>query len=53
MVKAPVRLQAQGIDDNDGGVSRVRWAHGLRDNDRGVGRGRGIYKASKGLETTT
>ena len=45
-------LQTQGIDDNNGGVVRVRQAHRLSDNNGGVGRGRGIYDASEGLETT-
>ena len=48
-----VCLQAQGIDDNDGGVGRVRQSGGLSEDDGGVGRGRGIYDESKGLETTT
>ena len=46
-------LQAQGIDDEDGGISRVRRAHGLGNNDRGIVRGRGIRNASEGSETTT
>ena len=45
-------LQAQGIDDDSGGVGRVRRFRGLSDEDRDVGRGRGIYDASEGLETT-
>ena len=45
-------LQDQGIDNDDGGVIRVRWACGLSENNRGLGRGQGIYDASKGLETT-
>ena len=51
-VEAPVRLRAQGIVDDDGGVGRVRQARGLRDDDGGVGRGRGIYDASEGSDTT-
>ena len=48
-----VCLQAQVIDDNNGGVVRVRRARGLSDNGGGVGRGREIDNASKILETTT
>ena len=46
-------LQAQGIDNDDGVVGRVRQARGLSDDNGGVGRGQGIDNASKGLETTT
>ena len=46
-------LRAQGIDDDDDGVVRVRRARGLRDYYGGVGRGRGIDDASEGLDTTT
>ena len=46
-------LQAQGIDNNDGGVGKERRVRGLYDNDRGVGRGRGIDDASKVSDTTT
>ena len=46
-------LRDQGIDNNRGGVGRVRLAHGLSNDNRGVDRGRGIDDASKGLETTT
>ena len=42
-----MRLRAQDIDDNDGGVGRVRQAHGISKNDGGVSRGRGIYNASE------
>ena len=45
-------LRAQGIDNNNSGVGRVRRARGLSNDERGVGRGRGIYDASEGLETT-
>ena len=45
-------LQTQVIDNNDGVVDRVRRAHGLSDDYIRVVRGRGIYDASKGLETT-
>ena len=45
-VEAPVRLQDQGIDDNNGGVDRVRWAGGLSDNNGGVDRGRVICNVS-------
>ena len=46
-------LRAQGIDDNDVGVGRVRRGCGISDNDGGVGRGRGICDVSKALETAT
>ena len=49
----PVSLRAQGIDNNDGIVGRVRWAWGLSNDDVGVGRGRGIYDMFKASETTT
>ena len=45
-------LQAQGIDDDDGRVGRVRRSHRLSDNNGGVGRGQGIYNASEGSDTT-
>ena len=45
-------LPAQGIDDNDGSVDRVRRELGLSDDRRGVYRGRGIDGAYEGLETT-
>ena len=48
-----MRLRDQGIDNDDGGVGRVRWARRLSNDDGGVGRGRGIYDASEGSETTT
>ena len=50
--EVPVRLQAQVIDDNNGGIVRVRRACGLSSNNGGVGRGQGIYNASEGSETT-
>ena len=53
MKEAPVCLQDQGIDNDNGAVDRVRRACGPSDDDRGVGRGRVIYDASEGLETTT
>ena len=46
-------LRDQGIDDDDGGVGRVRRARGISDNDGGIGRGRGINDASEVSETTT
>ena len=46
-------LRAQVIDNEGGGVGRVREARGLSDNDGGVGRGQGIENASKGSETMT
>ena len=41
------------MDNNDGGVGRVRRAHGISNDNRGINRGRGIDDAYKGLETTT
>ena len=42
-------LQSEGIDDNDGGVRRIRRDKGLRnDKDGGVGRGQGICDVSEG-----
>ena len=46
-------LRAYGIDDDGGGVGRVRWARRLSDNNRGVGRGRGIDDVSERSETRT
>ena len=46
-------LQDQGIDDDNGVVSRVIRACRLSDDDGGVGRGQGIDDASEELETTT
>ena len=46
-------LRAEGIDENDGGVRRVRRAEGLSGDNRGVVRGREIRDASKGSEKTT
>ena len=46
-------LRAEGIDNNNGGVIRVRRSKGLNGNDGGVGRGQGIRDASEGSETTT
>ena len=48
-----VCLRAEGIDNNNGGVRRVRLSKGLSNDDGGVGRGRGIRDASKESETTT
>ena len=48
-----MRLRDQGIDNDDGGVGRVRRARGLSNDDGGVENGRGIYDVSKVLETTT
>ena len=45
-------LQAEGIDENNGGVRRLRRAKGLRYNNGGVGRGQGIHDASEESETT-
>ena len=44
-------LRYQGVDNDKGGVDRVRQVRRLSDNDVCVGRGQGIYNASKGLET--
>ena len=52
VVEAVVCLQAQDIDDDDGGVGRVRGVHGPSNNVKGVGRGQRNDKASKGLEKT-
>ena len=46
-------LRAQGIDDDDDGVGRLRRARGLSYDDGCVRRGQGVNDASKGLETTT
>ena len=53
MTEAPVCLRAQGIDDNVGGVGRVRRVRGLGYEDGGVGRGQRIYDATEVSETTT
>ena len=45
-------LQAQGTDNNDSGIVRVRRDHGISNDDGGVGREQGIRYASEGLETT-
>ena len=47
-----MRLWDQGIDNNDGGIGRVRRDFRLSDDDDGVSRGRGIYNTHEGLETT-
>ena len=52
-MEAHVCLRAQGIDDDDSVVDRVRRAWGLSKDDGGVNRGRGIYDVSEVLETTT
>ena len=46
-----MRVWGKGIDDEDG-AGRLRQARGISDDDGGVSRGRGIYDASKRLETT-
>ena len=46
-------LRAQGIDDGDDIVDRLRRSHGLGNDNGGVGRGRGIHDASEVLETIT
>ena len=48
-----MRLQAKGIDNNDGGVRRVGRTRELSNNNVGVGRGRRIYDASEKSEITT
>ena len=50
--EAAVCLQAQGIDNDNGGIGRVRLGRGLSNDDGGVGRGRGIDNAYEGLEKT-
>ena len=52
MKEAAVCLQAQGIDNDDGGVRRVRQDRGLSDNDGNIVIGQGTDDASEGLETT-
>ena len=49
--EAPVCLRAEVIENDDGGVGRVRQAKGLSDNDVGIRRRRGIRDASEGSET--
>ena len=46
-------LRAQGIDDDNVIVDRVRQAHGLSNGQGGVGREQGMHDASEVLETTT
>ena len=46
-------LWDQGIDDDDGGVSRLRLDRGLSDDNRSVVRVQVIYDASEGSEKTT
>ena len=50
--EAPVCLQDQGIDDNNGGVGRLIRDCGISNDDRGVDRGRGIHDVSERSETT-
>ena len=45
MAGAAVCLRAQGIDNNDGGVSGGRWAWELSNNNAGVGGGKSIDDA--------
>ena len=49
--EAPVCLRAQGIYNDDGGVSRLKQAHGIINDNGGVGRGQLIHDSSEGLET--
>ena len=44
-------LRAQGIYNDDGGVSRLKQAHGIINDNGGVGRGQLIHDSSEGLET--
>ena len=53
MAEATACLQAQGIDNKNGGLGRVRRARRLSNDNGGVDRGRVIENVSKGLETTT
>ena len=46
-------LWDQGIDNDGGGVARLRRARRLSDDNRGIGRGQGIRNVSKVLETPT
>ena len=46
-------LQAEGLDDDDYGIIRVRQVKGLSDDGGGVVRGQGIRNASEVSETTT
>ena len=46
-------LRAQGIDEDNSGVGRVRRARGLSNDDEGVGRGREIRDGSEASETKT
>ena len=48
-----MRLRAQGIDDDNVIVDRVRQAHGLSNGQGGVGREQGMHDASEVLEKTT
>ena len=45
-------LRYQGIDDDGGGIDRVRRSRRLINNSRGVVRGQVIDNASEGLETS-
>ena len=51
--EAAVCLRAQGIDDDGGGVGRVRRDRRLSDKDRGTVRGQGIDDAYEGSQSTT
>ena len=46
-------LRSEGIDNDVGGVGRVRHDKGLSNNNGGVGRGRVISDTSEVLETKT
>ena len=46
--EAPVYLWAQGIDNDNGGVERVKQACGLINNDGGVGIEQVIDDTSEG-----
>ena len=53
MAEAPVCLRDQGIDKDDGGVSRLRRDHGLSNDDGGFGRVQIIHEAYEGSDITT
>ena len=52
MSEVPVCLRARGIDDSNGGVSRVKRARGLNKINGGIRRGQVINDASEILKTT-
>ena len=48
-----MRLRAQGVNDSDDGVGRVRRARRISDDKIGVVRGQVIYDVSKESDTMT